>query len=395
MIYEKYYKIRLEVITPIHIGHDEVFTPLEFVIDKDMQKMIVFSLFDLLNCLTPEESSELEKISDMKGVQALVNLYRFYAYRIKDKVKNLPGIKSYKVPMELANRYEEILKYTNERDILRNFNAFEIPRTYFNPYTDEPVIPGSSLKGALRTGYLTSILSNLNHTTRRKENLQSLQKLLENISRITVNTPKKVISKLFHDLEKTLLEYDEIKEDPFNLLKISDLTCVNNISTEILYAVNVSKSKGEIRGRLTLPLEVIPSGAVFEGTLTIESKRRDIKEGIDFNKLIEGAFKHYFRSVYNKEKKDILEKLGFKNIPISLNQAQALKEKKAVLLKLGKHSGAEAMTLERIRKILITKAGGRREYAESPTTFWLASKSKKDLREALPFGWAIFYFEPM
>ena len=58
----------------------------------------------------------------------------------------------------------------------------------------------------------------------------------------------------------------------------------------------------------------------------------------------------------------------------------------------GRHSGAEAVTIEGVRKIKITqKTGEPPKYLEHTTRIWLASEeSKPETNKALlPFGWAI------
>jgi len=382
------YKINIEVLSPIHIGCDEFFKPVEFLIDSKERVLITFSLFDLLEELSPSEKNELERIADKREVSSLVDLYKFYAYHIKDKIKSLRNIKKYSIPNELAKRYEEVLRLDSERDIIQNFNAFEIPRTYFNPYTDQPIIPGSSLKGALRTGYLEKLL-------REHSDAPKIKELKSKIDKVNIKTPSKEIKTLFNDLGKKLLSYTNPANDPFKSVKISDLIPVNSISTKILYQVNVSKEKGETKGGLTLPLEIIPSGAHFEGNLVIDYKSNNdklqIKEKIKFEELLNSTHKHFLSIL--KQEYTLCKNLNFKVIPLTKSHQNAIKEKKAILIKIGKHSGAEAMTLDGIRKILIKKSGNRKEYKESSTTIWLASENKNNISNAMPFGWAILYFE--
>lgn len=96
------------------------------------------------------------EISQRKSPMALVELYRFYA-NMKGKIKG----REIPIPKELSERYRHVKQIKDDREVLKEFNQFEIPRTYFNPYTQKPIIPGSSLKGSLRTGYLSGILREL------------------------------------------------------------------------------------------------------------------------------------------------------------------------------------------------------------------------------------------
>jgi len=380
------YKITIEALSPIHIGCDEVLSPVEFVIDSEERKLIKFSLFDLLEVLSLEEKKELDRISNKKDPSALVELYKFYAYRLKDKIKKLTNIKKYDIPYELAKRYDEVLRLTQD-EILQNFNNFEISRTYFNPLTDQPIIPGSSLKGALRTGYLEFLL-------KKNENNPSIREIIERVNNINLQTRRREINEILETLEKKLLNYSRPSEDPFVALKISDLNPISPIETKILYQVNVSKQKGETRGRLTLPIEVISPGAKFEGILEIKAETENLKRNpvkIEMSKLIEGVWGH-FRMILKNEY-DLAKTIGFKIFGLHESHKMDIKERKVILVKLGKHSGAEAMTIDKIRKILIRREGNRTEYQVSPTTIWLASEQKKNISQAMPFGWALLRFE--
>ena len=382
------YKITIEALSPIHIGCDEVLSPIEFVIDSYESKLIKFSLFDLLEVLSLEERDEFDRIANKKDTSALVDLYKFYAYRLKDKIKKLTNIKKYNIPYELAKRYDEVLRLTSD-EIVQNFNNFEIPRTYFNPLTEQPIIPGSSLKGALRTGYLEFLL-------KKNENNPSIREIIERVNNINSRMRRREINEIMETLEKQLLNCPNPSKDPFGALKISDLNPISPIETKILYQVNVSKQKGETRGRLTLPIEVIPPGAKFEGILEIKVETENLKQNpvkIEMSKLIEGIWGHF--RVIHKNECDLAENIGFKIFGLHEYHKMDNKERKVILIKLGKHSGAEAMTIDKIRKILIRREGGRTEYQTSPTTIWLASEQKKNISQAMPFGWALLRFEKL
>ena len=62
--------------------------------------------------------------------------------------------------------------------------------------------------------------------------------------------------------------------------------------------------------------------------------------------------------------------------------------KKGFVFKVGMHSGAEAMTLDGIRKIEIPQA---KEWVDEPYTYWLASETK-DGKDASFMGWVYAEF---
>ncbi|MDW7998100.1 MAG: hypothetical protein RMI30_01400, partial [Thermodesulfovibrio sp.] len=67
-------------------------------------------------------------------------------------------------------------------------------------------------------------------------------------------------------------------------------------------------------------------------------------------------------------------------------------KKDAFLIRIGRHSGAEAVTIEGNRHIKIMQGRDRPPlYLDRATTFWLASDSPKPKTNngLLPFGWAV------
>ena len=61
-----------------------------------------------------------------------------------------------------------------------------------------------------------------------------------------------------------------------------------------------------------------------------------------------------------------------------------------MLLRVGRHSGAESVTLERHRSIRIRTGGHRQDYwAREATTIWLAAEHEDDITGLRPFGWLL------
>ncbi len=355
------YEIKLHILSPVHIGCNECYTPTEFVIDVDKSIMIHFDLWQFIKTLNDKEWKEFENISEKDTVACLVQLYRFYS-KVKEKVKG----RIISIPKELAERYREVKQLNDEKEILKKFNEFEIPRTFFNPYTQTPIIPGSSLKGSLRTGYLDKTLAK----SPDKENL---------IKNADPRNPEQ--------LEAKILE-GQMSTDPFRLLKISDLEPEGQVKTKVIYQINVNKLKDNIRSTLSIPIEVIPEGSIFKGTVKLDSliENSDIKKPFDFKSLLTKVHAHY-AEICNREA-NLSKNKGFR-LPLIEQFKNELKIK-YFLIRIGKHSGAEAVTIESVRKIKIRTAKGS-IWDKTPTTIWLASQNKKpaNLSQAIPFGWVM------
>ena len=72
-----------------------------------------------------------------------------------------------------------------------------------------------------------------------------------------------------------------------------------------------------------------------------------------------------------------------------------LEANKAMLLRVGRHSGAEAVTLNGVRNIKIMQCQGRTPKSEpQPCTLWLAAAAQGSRSEMTPFGWLLTEIDP-
>jgi CRISPR-associated protein Csm5 len=132
-------------------------------------------------------------------------------------------------------------------------------------------------------------------------------------------------------------------------------------------------------------LEVIEPGAVCVGSMTLESPQKgsEIKTPITGDTLVESIKSFY--SAQKAREDDELKAIGISGPRMTTDGSVGL-------LRIGRHSGAESLTIERHRHIKILQERGREprtlDYA---TTFWLAAEnSKPSHRSTLkPFGWAL------
>lgn len=378
---EKPLKIRLHVLSPIHIGCDDVYEPTSFVINPDKKELIAFDPFIFVKTLSDEEKKELLKITEKGTLASIIETYRF----VFSKRSRITGW-NVALAAEIVERYLAVKNMTlNENRIKQELNNFVIPRTVYNPLNNMPYIPGSSLKGSLRTGYLSMLaLGGGDH-----EGLKSVLSGSEPTSPITNRTRAS-------ELERDLLK-GTFAEDPFRLLKVSDLLPSQGIKTKIIYAVNQKKYKADLGRGIPQILEVVLAESVFEGTITIETpvNGTGIKEPIERGLLIAASNKHYTR-VFNNEN-NIAKKLMFHMPAVNtmINEIKNKTGKRPFLIRIGRHSGAEAVTIEGNREIKIRGRSGESKINNmGATTIWLASeKSKPETGNALmPFGWSLVEF---
>jgi CRISPR-associated protein Csm5 len=359
--------------------------------------MYVFDTNDFLKSLDNEKSLEFCKLAD--NATNPIPIFRFFRDNFdKNKVK----YREVKASNDLFERYKEICNSSSfGRDAI---NQFELKRNIFNPIKNVPYIPGSSLKGCLKTFWMS----------------EANRKSDKPYTRNPEDAPYKgEIGKV----EESILK-GSFSTDPFRFVKVSDLYPVEKDDTylsRIMYAVmfprNTSKEqdadKLDKRASLTVALEVIPKGNIFEGVISIDDQQylpEDAKiQKISMKALMLRSKGYYITNQKVKSKNGtetevlsktfseykLLEKQG----AFGFNCSKELMErigKDCFPVRLGHHSSAEFITIDGCRSVKITPPPVKQaKYAERATTIWLASSKKKpDTAKGLQsFGWAMLEFE--
>ncbi|MCL6622028.1 MAG: hypothetical protein K6T55_07985, partial [Syntrophobacterales bacterium] len=140
-------------------------------------------------------------------------------------------------------------------------------------------------------------------------------------------------------------------------------------------------------------LEVIEPGAEFWGTLTVELPPEEVRRSPK-NKIrhfiaaldLWAAARTFYQQEKEKEDQALFE-IG--RAPLPLPEGDGLTP-----LRLGRHSGAECVTIAGHRKIKIKQAEGQPpKILDHATTLWLAAdfhqRGKRHQAKLRPFGWAL------
>lgn len=351
---ENRYYIR--ILAPMHIGCDEVYDPTGFTVDENGGGLTAFDPLDFFRSLDTREKSRYANICGRGTIESIIELYKFMRGKSFDgHAVGLCGgfITLYKKTLGISTR--------DRRKIQQELNSFSISRTSFDPVTQKPYIPGSAVKGALRTAYL-------NRVAKAKQVQYNLRD-----------------QKAADTLEKGLLGYQRLEKDPFRMLKISDFHAVGPCRTKIVFAVNEKKTPSRSAAGSPHPLlEIIEPGAFFTGTVRVlEPPSRDVvAEPLSEKAVFDGA-----EAFYGAEKAREDGELKGAGIPPSAPGDKG----NAAWLRIGRHSGAESLTIAGHRKIkIMKKGGGPPAYAAGATTFWLSADSPSGYQKTAlrPFGWA-------
>jgi hypothetical protein len=157
------------------------------------------------------------------------------------------------------------------------------------------------------------------------------------------------------------------------------------VKTRIIYAVNRKKKPTEhqARGHYQI-LEVIEPGALFVGWLTVgkPEKGARIDTPLSFDSLTNSA-NSFFNEEATREDRQ-LSQIGSQTTNVKA-------EGSTILVRLGRHSGAECVTIDGHRNIRIMLGGRDARFDKAATTLWLTANSGNPTtnKHLQSFGWAV------
>lgn len=197
------YKLTCKVLSPVHIGTGEQIEPFEYVINDFTFYRIDLSGF--LSNLSEKESETFYRLSnnnDINGLRKFItgtvdlDKYSLFSAQVSDTVNSL---------------YHKKLGDINNQLLVNPLMRSELNQKVY--------IPGSSLKGAIRTGIVSGI-------ARDKKFEKGDEK------------------KFIRNFESVALNYHDAKFDPFKTIKIRDAYLTDS-STRICEVYNMGKEKSQ------------------------------------------------------------------------------------------------------------------------------------------------------
>ncbi len=399
MSFIKQHRLKFTPLSPVHIGADETYEPGNYVIDEDSGALYGFDSQAAINGLDENDRKHLLSIVNDKPNDEMLTKVQSFFHGHRDK---LIGYSHTPVPTAkgVASLYQKRIGQTaqHESKNRRVINKLEIERTFYNPANNQPLLPGSSIKGAIRTALLDKC--NDNKRTLPKERNQGLQ--------------KRLLEGCFHT-------------DPFRLISISDAHWQGDQAlptTQIQIAVNRKREPVMKEGKLIQSqaerknlyqlLECIPAigEQVFQGSMQIQNVsqlRQDDKklpkQGYQWDiKQIAEACNAFYYDLFQKELQQLkdrnyIQTIWLKKIEQLLAQGlfKRMDNGEVFLLRVGRHSGAEGVTLNEARRgsIKINQGPGKTStWEDKPKTWWLAADDIAYKTNMLPFGWVLVEIDP-
>lgn len=360
--------LAISTLSPVHIGCDEVYEPSGFVIHDGL--LHVLNPADLATALTDKEHRQLAALADQREpIGALQRFFRDAAARFAELARQ-----QVTVAPELAHEYTVKAGRPTQRDPNgeATYNSFQFARSAYRPFDGTPYLPGSSLKGSIRTAWLNRLNDGAAPPDRRASS---------------------------RSLEERLLGYTagKFENDPFRHLALADAHPEDDSTpppTRVLYAISKKKRPprdGE-RGspELTVFLETIPESmpAAFHGEMRLDNEKMRWNSLCDacndfYRPQLEGELQHPVLSApLDADWARLIYRL------LGNELGELIQARQGFLLRVGRHSGAESVTLDGWRSIKIMRPDGQRpEYRPNTTEKRYASLTRSGDGGLLPFGW--------
>ena len=177
-------------LAPVHIGCGEDMDPTSYVLDADA--LYEFSPGALAAVLDEADRKRLLGLVDgARDESALTGVRSFLFERRKGLVAY--SLRTVRAAPGVQELYEGRIRNMPQADS-KTINQLEIERNSSHPETCAPILPGSSLKGAIRT----ALLNQENEGRGRRDNEKS------------------------QDLQQRLFGYRRFEKDPMRLVHVSD-----------------------------------------------------------------------------------------------------------------------------------------------------------------------------
>ena len=339
---KKIYKLTVEPITPIHIGTGNILTPLEYktVLTKTGNKYLRFSSDSILSRIAADKSLSLE----FEKTTQLNDMSKYHEFFDKNCSSD-DVLYTCLMTDEFRKKYFE----NKQKDPTQNAaQVYEIFRDTNSPH---PVIPGSSLKGSIRTAVLQGLLNQITDA--------EYNKLEDEFNSLKDNQKKSFDAKLQKKILNNFENKDSAKTDPFRAVEIADCKFDGRNGQIVGLVKNISTLKnGELKAMEKLQIQVeailgsiIGSDKISESVLRINEKLQNLN-GVSrritadtiinfcnefYIKQFEDEYEYFYKNAYDKV--DLISKLR-------IILSNSIKEKNTFIVRVGRLSQLEFVPME-------------------------------------------------
>jgi len=345
------YTFTLKPITAVHIGTGDVISPLEYAIGKIEQKDILFTFYPekLVSLLNSEELKTFNSLVEKNNIVGLRNF-------LSDKAKCKNYVQAcINYIVWITDEFKK--KYEQTKDDINN--ALEIATTY--KANKRIIIPGSSIKGAIRTAVLNAIANQEQNKDYR------------------VTEQDKRDDRSF---QQRMLNYDDAKKDPFRAIYLSDVSFSPkenlivspmmlahfnsednpvgiNIYVEALKGVLLNSDISGI-GEICIKNELLGQRIMANNNNEFILKKQKYHDINILSDYISIFYNNVFTDEYNKVQEGKMND-SIKAIYDQLANYidRDMKKNNEILIRIGRWSHVEAVTIENFRRPFNRRGSGK------------------------------------
>jgi len=358
------YNLTIEPLTAVHIGTGETLTPVDYGVFggqylKYNQENIISRLIRDNN---RGERLKYEQAANKNDMKSLRNFFEEIFENENDENDD------FIYECDTTKSFRALYKNNKEKNPLQN--ASEVLSIYRPEGSHKPVIPGSSIKGAIRTAVLNALSGGKDYLDEKR-------------------------------FEKDLLSYNDAKSDPFRCIAIGDFT-FKSAETQIVGIMEQISKNADPKTAAQVLIEairgtLIDGKAISASSLLIDKDLQknnvDIKIPLSINDIrkscndfywseFEEEYREFYQNCLEKEKIGIVEKLREK-------LQKARDEDNTFIIRCGRYSQVEFMTLQGHRKPKTRKDKFGKPYP------WGTTRTVFDYDGKLvPLGWIVAKLEP-
>lgn len=350
--------ITISTLAPVHIGCGIDYEPTNYVMHDDC--LYPFSHIDEAAFPTEEQLKNL-----LKQAGSIQGLWKIF--HSETHINTLKSMAGRYLPMKTGIRNQQEQRIQNMQFPLI------IERTAFDPLSDLPILPGTGLKGAIRTALLEYLA---------REN---------NFAGAAYSSKNKNVQ-----IQASLMG-GSFASDPLRLLKISDAMLTENClePTRILSKQSRHRADNSVTSvrdnAQNFPECIEPFLAqAFRSELTILENRNTWLEAgqkrqvhnISFEQIVLACNTFYQERLEAHRVMLQNTECGTWYEQIMPLVTQAIRENRGFLLRIGKYAGADYLALKQYRRITT-------KYERNPTanTLPISTNRCHDGQNAYPFGW--------
>ncbi|MCS6914963.1 MAG: type III-A CRISPR-associated RAMP protein Csm5 [Myxococcales bacterium] len=429
----------VSTLSPVHVGCGEDYEPTNYVVDQQG----VLHLIDPLAMLRAGGEPLRRSLETALAADDPVDQMRRLHEALRQHARVLIPEARVRVPLAAG----VLAHYRRTQDRRHDFNRNGIERTAYTGPRQTPYIPGSSLKGSMRTAWLAHVGKDADPLTSEvRENIQSFNAMIEEVElahgrrtwRLKSGFTRQQYEGLRKDIEKALkacagrFEPDWLgggfEADPLRALKIGDaMPSDEEVEREVRFCINRSRTgrktqaqQSNLYTRLEYILEHQPAAfslGVRLHDLTAVAGRRTDKgklatpmrdKLIAWDALVSACNNFYLPRLQDDLR--VLRRLKPDSAWLAATQKvldaglhEDLGTGRALLLRVGKHTGADNNTVQgrQIRVMLNeTECEERDEdgrarrvrlwvYDDAPRTSWYCADDLDSPADLAPHGWIV------